>query len=370
MNKINDDINAVHKSNLINDDINVVHKSPNKSEKIKRKCDNIVIKNQSNSCYLDSLMVALFHHDNPFIQEVIFNNNINHNNIKELKDKAEEIRSELQKIYNLIANTLENKPIQTCVNIRKLFNDYVKLFTTNFPNDTAMEPTNYEKDQAEPVQILNLLTIIFNIKNTVKVNITRWGANLTTNKTQTSSDKDDQPFIFYIHQQDLMDKLSIQIKDYYPVKTEITHFDKNNLWQSNGKKYSQKIEEIEIVDSSLLFINIKRLFLNYNHNDMQYDNYNAAINHAIKLNTKVIPEEEIKLKTGKILKLYSIIVQQGINSGGHYICLYNCNDLWYEYDDLGPQITPIGTFDKIINNTNKKNYLNNCTDLLYIEKTE
>jgi ubiquitin C-terminal hydrolase len=82
------------------------------------------------------------------------------------------------------------------------------------------------------------------------------------------------------------------------------------------------------------------------------------------------PEEEIKLKTGKILKLYSIIVQQGINSGGHYICLYNCNDLWYEYDDLGPQITPIGTFDKIINNTNEEKYLNNCTDLLYIEKTE
>ena len=48
---------------------------------------------------------------------------------------------------------------------------------------------------------------------------------------------------------------------------------------------------------------------------------------------------------------------------GHYICLYECNNIWYEFDDMNEKNIKIGTFDKIIDN---ENYTRNITGLYYI----
>lgn len=341
---------------------------------IPRICNNIVLKNANNSCYLDSLFVALFHHDNIFIQNAIFKNEINKGN-KDLENIANKILDELINIYNLIANTLEEKEVQICVNIRKLFNNYKDLYMKLYPKNTSFAYINYERDQTEPVEILNILTIIFNFNSIVKLNTSKWGTNYNIEPDINSiiknkpinSKKHEETFTQYIHYNDLLGKKLINIKDFFPVRTDITHFEKEEyFWRPDDKdpsiKYSTKIEQIEIIDTSLLFIHIKRLIKN---NENGYGDEEEILNDTIKLDTKVIPEKKIILKSGKILKLYSIIIQNGINIEGHYICLYNCNDVWYKYDDIGPKIDKIGTINDIINHDT---YLKNCTDFLYIEK--
>ena len=66
----------------------------------------------------------------------------------------------------------------------------------------------------------------------------------------------------------------------------------------------------------------------------------------------IIPSLKINFKNN-ILYLNSIIIHKrsGENSG-HYNTLYQCNDIWYLYDDMNidNKITKIGTFDNVIKN--------------------
>jgi len=82
-----------------------------------------------------------------------------------------------------------------------------------------------------------------------------------------------------------------------------------------------------------------------------------------KLNVRIIPSKTIKLpKNSFDLHLTSLIIHFGNIGGGHYICLYKSNNLWFEYDDLNKSPTYIGTLSKIIKNDK---YISNIIGLVY-----
>ena len=336
--------------------------SPPRSPKAKvvlQECNDIKILNENNSCYLDSLLVSLFHKPNPYIYNLIFMSPINHTNHKKIYEKALEIRQELQKIYLIITGIQSSSNYQNCKSLRKMLNEYKDLYNKEFPNN-KLENINWQRVQAEPSQTLQYFNIMFNFPVTSEIVTKRWGTNAkltqevykeVTAKPHISETHLKSIFVHNIYNEDLQNKASIKIKDFYPNRLLLTHFSKDNLWKpSKDLAFKTKIEKISIQEAPILYIHIDRLIKNY-YGDVD------------KLETVIVPEAQINLKNNS-LKLQSIIVHIGSAIGGHYICLFKCNDKWYEFDDLSKHVSLIGSLNDVYK-YNDHFYVKNCTDLIY-----
>jgi hypothetical protein len=129
----------------------------------------------------------------------------------------------------------------------------------------------------------------------------------------------------------------IRISDYYPTYTKEFTIEETNQTEK---------QIIEYISAPLLLIQIKR--------------QKAGPG---KMETPVIPVQIIKLKDNN-LYLNSIIIHFGEDNAGHYICLFECKGVWYEYDDMrgSSEIFGNGTFNEILSNDE---YLSNIVGLLY-----
>jgi len=300
---------------------------------------------------MDSILIALFNSKNKKIFNYYINSSINNYNNDKLNSIANNIRKELINIYKIIS-TSDKKINIYCSILRKLLNDYQKNYVkyVNKNHDII----DWMRVQTEPYDFLNFLGIIFNYKNNTKVKYLNYATNLksksippirkmllTKNDINNINPKD------IIGLDELLLNDEINIKDYYPKNISDIKFDKNNLWKINSKEYYRKIEKKIILSSDFLIIHINSLSID------------------TKLNTKIIPILKIKLIDNKnSLFLNSIVIHHGNKHGGHYTCVYECKNIWYEYDDLR-DIKIIGTFEEMCNYRNNY-YLKNCTDLIYI----
>jgi hypothetical protein len=327
---------------------------------ILNECNDIKILNENNSCYLDSLLVSLFHKQNPYIYNLLFMSAINYRSHKKLYDKALEIRQELQKIYLIITGIQPPNTYQYCRSLRKMLNEYKVLYNKEFPKN-RLDDTNWQRTQAEPLQTLQFFNIMFDFPYTSEIITRRWGTNKklnkevykeVTSKPPVSQSINKSIFIHTIYNEDLYNKKSIRMKDFYPSRLLINDFSEKDLWKpTKDLAYKTKIEKISIQNAPLLFIHVDRLIK---------DHYSDS---EEKLETIVVPEAQIKLKDNT-LALQSIIIHLGSAHGGHYICLFKCNVQWYEYDDLSKHISLIGSLDDVYK-YNHHFYMKNCTDLIY-----
>jgi hypothetical protein len=320
-------------------------------EIIDKKCNNILIKNENSSCYLDSLLVSLFHNDNEYIKNLFLNSPLNDFKNKKLLKIANEIRDELIIIYSYIQNINNDDDKNYCKKLRKLFQDFYNI---KYPDNDI----NWKNDQLEPLDVINMFNEIFNIKKETKINIKQYGTEKITKTIIFKNLKliNDKNILNDFYSIISIDKLlfedKLEIKKYYPILTEDTTFSTDNLWKPNSKEnYIRKIEKNTFLSSPFLFIHINR---------------NAGFgSEARKLDTKIIPTLKIKMKENDFnLYLKSIIIHHGIFGGGHYTTLYICNGKWYEYDDLKIKVKLVGDFDDLCKYNNEY-YLKNCTNLLY-----
>ena len=96
---------------------------------------------------------------------------------------------------------------------------------------------------------------------------------------------------------------------------------------------STKIKKINVLSAPLIYINIDRLVVGME-----------------KLDTVIVPFQKLKLIDNKLpLYLKSILVHRGNAGGGHYVCVFECKDNWYLYDDLESNIESIGKFQDLLN---------------------
>ncbi len=94
-----------------------------------RKCNNIdIYYDGKNSCYIDSLMVALFNKKNVNIEELLFNADVKNYNNDSLTKLGTNIKKELLKLYKKISFQDVNEDINKCTNLRKLFQEYFKIY--------------------------------------------------------------------------------------------------------------------------------------------------------------------------------------------------------------------------------------------------
>ncbi len=195
--------------------------------------------------------------------------------------------------------------------------------------DIIQNHDNWENTQNDVFEFFEFLNVIFDIKNTTKI-----------------IDGDNSPF--YTNFSTILpidaiidETIPVKISDYFPITNFKYKLSSNN--KINGKSYYYK--KMEILKAQKLFIKIYRNIGNF------------------KIRTKIIPPKSLKLKENSFnLYLTSIIIHYGSFNAGHYICLYNCNNVWYEYNDMSRKIIKIGLLNNIYDNDS---YLSNIVGLIY-----
>jgi ubiquitin C-terminal hydrolase len=268
---------------------------------------------EKNSCYLDSILVSLFHYNDINIINYPL---INYKN-KILNIKAKNIKNELFEIFEIISQRKISKKRNNCSLLRTLLNDFYNKLIKIYPEKaTIFENENWINSQLDVFEFLNLFDNIFNIPNSLKF---REGNNLNNSN-----------FFYNIPIDLLINKNKVFIKKIFP---------------SFKIKNNKLIIQTTLLKGDKLFLKIFRNLGNY------------------KLETKIIPSKTLKLPDNNFdLYLNSIIIHYGDNIGGHYICLYKFNDKWFEYDDMNLPPSYIGSLNKIIQNDN---YISNIVGLLY-----
>lgn len=268
---------------------------------------------EKNSCYIDSLLVALFHNKN-----INFINNplIKYNN-DDLTNLTIKIKQELEIIYEIISKRKLNKKIKKCSILRKLINDFYKNLIKYNPRINIIDINeNWKNSQLDIFDLFELFGYIFNIPDSLKI---KEGNNIFYTN-----------FSFNIPIDLLLNKNKVYIKKIIP---------------SFKIKNDKLVIQTTLLKTDKLFIKIFR--------NLQ----------TFKLDTKIIPSKIIKLPENSFnLYLISIIIHIGDYKNGHYICLYKSNDKWFEYDDLNKTPTYIGSLNKIIQNNN---YISNIVGLIY-----
>lgn len=263
----------------------------------------INISNEHNSCFIDSLLVSLFHFKNRVIYNMFFR--IKH----KLEHKyAQRIQEELYYIYKYInkSEDIENKH---CNIIRKYLEKYYReLLIINKNNRIFFNnQDNWLTQQIDVFELITYFDKIFNFNNNVKI---RDGDN-NYNKNMIQE----------ISSSYLIRKSKLDISTLIPNRLEKHDLDNNNYYtNSNGKlmKYYEKKYNI-LKTNGVLIIEIYR-----------------NIGNDIKLTTKISYPNTIKiLGDKKELRLRSIILHKGDTvEYGHYTALLKRNGKTYEYDDI------------------------------------
>jgi len=283
------------------------------------------IKNENNSCYIDSFIFSLFNTKNKIIEKLLLNASINNYN-SYLYQKGLEIQNELKRIYNQINdndNDNEINDIYICKNLRKLFQDYYNSYRNTFIK-SKLYMIDFISSQNDYYEIINVLNIIFKIPNVLEYSI--------------NDNIEKRSFVDLFPIDYLLENDKIEIKNYYPKRI-------NKIFIDNNSK-PLKVENIQYLTSPILFIHFNRNFLDTH-----------------KINIPIIPSLKIKMKNNKLnLYLNSIIIHYGNVKYGHYITLYECKGIWYKFDDMNNDRILIGSFDEIIKNDN---YIRNIVGLYY-----
>jgi hypothetical protein len=273
----------------------------NIGKKILKDKNQLNISNENNSCYIDSLLVALFHFKNRVIYNMFFKNKLEHK-------YALRIQEELYYIYKYINNKddIENKQ---CNMIRKYLEKYYRdLLKINENNRIFFNNRdNWITKQIDVFELITYLDKIFDFKNNIYV--------------KDGNNKYKRNLIYEVSSLYLMGKSKFDISSIIPNRIDTYNFDKKNYFKnSKGKLIKHYDKEYNILKTNgVLLVEIYR-----------------NIGDETKLATKIIYPNTIKIEGDKKeLKLRSIILHKGDTvENGHYTALLKRNGKTYEYDDI------------------------------------
>ena len=283
-------------------------------------CETINLKYNVNSCYMDSLFVALFNSKNPLIKELILNSKLHNYKNSKLDEYGQQIREQLKLLYKNITKPPTEIGNNKCTALRSILQRYQDKYKQDI--NPLFQGSEWTSEQNDFSDLLNMLQVIFDIP---------FNMNYSLNGRI-----EKKSFFDFNNDIDLFtSKDTIKIKDYYPSYIKRMDLDGTG---------NIRIEKIEYISAPLLLIKINRI-----------------IQGVGKILKPVIPELKIKLQKNN-LYLNSIIIHYGDENSGHYICLFECKGQWYEFDDLRGYSKLIGPFNKVLSNDN---YLNNIVGLLY-----
>lgn len=308
--------------------------------------------NDNNSCYLDSIIVGLFHNGNEYVRDLFLNSPIQQYPGSQSTTRiAEAIQTELQSIVAGLSSQSPLVKTQYCTDLRRLFQRYQSAYSDDV---SELEEFDWKYAQAEPFDFVRFMQVVFDLKPNNRIRQELWGTNsqrrvVILKKLDKVSDRVERAgLVHMINLEDMLGADLVDLRKMLPMHRSETMFDAANMWKPNrNKEYTRKIEKTTYVQGHLLIVHIPRLAFQE------------------KLSTSVVPPLKIKMKLNATpLYLRSIVVHHGDYDGGHYTCLYECKGVWYHYDDLRPNVRRVGSFSEV--ETFRDGYfLRNSTDLVY-----
>jgi len=269
-----------------------------------------------NSCYQDSVMMALFAIPNKIISKTILNPSRNLT-----CQKIPEIREEL----NNIAKSLRGKrEITTCSNLRNLLRDCPTKISNFSGTDT--------QDAGE---FLRYLFELFQV-DIMKISRTTYATNDIAFHPETVIKVSEiislVPPIVLVQ---LPIKAPIQLESFLNQK-EDSYLTRENLYKykdTNGKIefFRRRIEINKVLQTKYMVFDVHRNF------------YDEKFDKTKRDFSEIIPPDTINV--GKsLMSLNSIVV----HTNNHYTCYLLKGKVWYYYDDIPNTITEIGTLDEML----------------------
>lgn len=339
-------------------------------------CTNINLKWHNNSCYIDSLFVALFSAKHKYMDEILYNLDVNNN----LTIKGTTIINTYEYIYTYnisIEENIKNKLYYLHSSIKKeliyLYNKISMKESFDDEHDTLNNLRDY----------INNYIITYNSTTIIKYSDISIKKKLDTGKEEdiNTSTNEYGTVSTTLGLNKINEKLgSISSQD-YSVKGDRFN-DPNELYRTlnvifNNTLYKNNIIYVYIYDNSDSHNPYEFMDANHNMMDPLLDNLFSEyiITHQFSDITLRLPSIFIEIKyknikfTNKIfnplvevnlneynLTLQSIIVY--VNNNSHYICLFKCENFWYKYDDRND--SKVVKLAVII----KDNYIINIHDLI------
>lgn len=261
----------------------------------------------SNSCYIDSTIVALLHTKTEWTDKNILTKTSMHAKHPQLHAVALKIQKELRDISSSLT--------PSCSQLRGHFKEYAD--TSRDVLHTSLHDVEWLRTQQEPTDVVTALSHVFDIKDDVIVSVNGH------KRTQPFSSPSLQPF-------DLINKEEVHLTDFFPKHASVT---------------------------TLIYRSAKFLCFSINRN----------ANAGRKLTTKVVfPETIHGTDDPCCLQLRSIIVHQGASANhGHYICYIKRGDSWYMYNDMATQMKHITSSFSELLLMNDSYICKNCVMLVY-----
>ena len=280
----------------------------------------------SNSCYLDCTLMALFHRPNVLWTQKLLNTAHLRKFSTKLAKQADNTAKELLAVYNTIH---QQGKTMSCTELRSALHDFDELYYKTYKTATR-DDVEWKETQQEPRDVINVLQRLFNITDDVNVEFT--GSDGDINKRKLGFADVIVPSAY------LKVNEKVRLDDFIPVT-----FDPET---KTKKKY---------VNASVLWVTFERTYA-----------VDGDLDNQIKLNTQVYPMEKITLEKKK-LECVSIIIHHGNSPHiGHYTCLikHSKEEVWYHYDDMKDTFESVtGGFAAILAN---KKWLANITSCFYI----
>jgi hypothetical protein len=168
----------------------------------------INITNENNSCYIDSLFVALFHFKNRVLYNSFFKNKL-------VERYPKKIQDEIYKIYRYI-NKNDEISHNTCYFIRKYLDKYYNILIDQNSNNKIFfnNSDNWLTQQIDIFELITFLDKIFNFEQNIKV--------------KENNNKYIKNMIIEISSYNLMNINVLDISSLIPLKIEKYNLDKNN----------------------------------------------------------------------------------------------------------------------------------------------
>ena len=261
-----------------------------------------------NSCYIDSTLIALLSTSSEFIDQILYTD-ITNEYVKNLicYDNTEDeikfrklIQKHLRKIYNFIHGINNNYDSLNCINLRKILSrcQLTYQYSTTELGDSSDFLNHLLQLLPTPHAI---------VRNTIYTKYTDDTTKITKNIDKNAS-------VVWTILPTLLDKETIYIESL--LKTSI-----DDIKPIGDIKIV--IERNKLIQSPFIIFDIMR---------------------GNKSNN-IIPSEILRLNES-IYYLVSIVIFKN----AHYICVFQCNDTWYVYNDIDTDmIQQIGTFKDMLN---------------------
>lgn len=338
-------------------------------------CDNINLDWSNQSCYIDSLLVALFNKKHKKMDDIIYNLDISNNfllNIKESYDHTNKsVDPDLSNkkfiiTYDYIINDNDKNELFYC---RSFIKKHLIYLYDTISNNKKFSTAKYNLNNFRK-SIQNYITYHNNI---TVIDYNNFKAKVINNETAETADTADTDEKYNdVDDNDKYKKLLLSNK-----KKSLKLISNNNDWTEDRQQdYKDLFNALnEIFNKS---ININFITQTYNETDelILDENYISALLHEnnisssssnsifinfFRINVKETTKNNFILNpliefqnNNKNYNLQSIILHSGNDhNSGHYTCIFKCNDKWYLYNDMNnPKVSIIetdGDFNQITN---------------------